>query len=76
MASQRNLNALPDKKLGAVVIASVDCANGITRHIAETAIRQVLAIREGRPLPVLETTKPIARERAANCKGGSPAATT
>ena len=63
------LECLPDAKLGAIVITSVDCANGIAQHIAETALRQVLAVREGRPLPVLETTKPIPRERARKLEG-------
>jgi len=63
------LECLPDAKLGAIVITSVDCANGIARHITETALRQVLAVHEGRSLPVLETTNPIARERARKLEG-------
>ncbi len=30
--------AVPDEKLGAIVITTVDCANGITRHVVESAL--------------------------------------
>jgi D-alanyl-D-alanine dipeptidase len=63
------LECLPDAKLGVIVITSVDCANGIVRHIAETALRQALAVRESRPLPVLETTNSLPRERAKKLEG-------
>ncbi len=58
------LEALPDAKLGAVVIATADCANGASTRIAETALRMLLAVRQGKPLPKLETTTPLAAERA------------
>ena len=63
------LECLPDAKLGAIVITSVDLAYPIARHIAETALRLALAVREGRPLPVLETTDPIARRTAQQLEG-------
>ena len=63
------LECLPDAKLAAVAITSMDCANGIARHIAETSLRQVLAVREGRPLPVLETTRPVPHQRARKLAG-------
>ena len=53
------LAALPDQKLGAVVIASKDCANAVTTRIADVALGQLLAVREGRPLPAIETTAPL-----------------
>jgi CubicO group peptidase (beta-lactamase class C family)/D-alanyl-D-alanine dipeptidase len=63
------LAALPDEKLGVVAIASKDCANGILRHIADTAFRQLLAARQGRPLPALETTKPVPADQARRLEG-------
>ncbi len=54
------LAALPDEKLGAVVIASRDCANAVTTRIADVALGQMLAIREGKPLPPIESTAPLA----------------
>jgi CubicO group peptidase (beta-lactamase class C family)/D-alanyl-D-alanine dipeptidase len=39
------LSALPDAKLGAVVITTMDGANAVTAHIAEDALRLMLAQR-------------------------------
>jgi CubicO group peptidase (beta-lactamase class C family)/D-alanyl-D-alanine dipeptidase len=64
-----DVKALPDARLGAVVITSVDCANGIVDQIATTALRQMLAATRGRPLPALETSTPIAPERARQLAG-------
>ena len=44
------VEALPDAKLGVVVITTADCANGVASQIAETALRMMLAVRDGRPL--------------------------
>ena len=51
--------ALPEVKLGAVVIASRDCANGLTGRIADVALGQMLASRDGKPLPTITTTTPL-----------------
>ncbi len=48
------LAALPEPKLGVIVIASRDCANGATKHIADSALRLMLAAHEKRPLPLPE----------------------
>jgi CubicO group peptidase (beta-lactamase class C family)/D-alanyl-D-alanine dipeptidase len=63
------VEALPDDKLGAIVITSVDCANGIARHVAESALRLMLAAKRGQPLTILETTKPVAFEKARALEG-------
>jgi serine beta-lactamase-like protein LACTB len=63
------LAALPDDKLGVVVTASRDCANGVTTHIADTALRQMLAVRQGKPLPKVETTEPVGAEEARKLAG-------
>ncbi len=63
------LDALPDAKLGVVVIAAADCANGFTDHVAEAALRLMLAVRRGTPLPTLESSKPVSRHVAQDLQG-------
>ncbi len=63
------VKALPNQKLGAVVITSVDCANGIASQAATTALRLMLAARRGKPLPKLEISQPIKPERARKLAG-------
>jgi CubicO group peptidase (beta-lactamase class C family)/D-alanyl-D-alanine dipeptidase len=61
--------ALPDTKLGVVVIATADCANGVAGHIARTALRLMLAVRRRTPLDVLPTPTPIPPARARELDG-------
>jgi CubicO group peptidase (beta-lactamase class C family)/D-alanyl-D-alanine dipeptidase len=63
------LAALPEEKLGVVVIASRDVANAVTARIADVALRHMLALRQGKPLPSLEETTPLPPERAARLAG-------
>ena len=63
------LAALPDAKLGAVVIVTADCANGVARHVAETALRQMLCTRQGRTPPALVTSGPVPALRAHRIEG-------
>jgi CubicO group peptidase (beta-lactamase class C family)/D-alanyl-D-alanine dipeptidase len=63
------VEALPDEKLGAIAITNVDCANGVTHRIAESALRLMLAARKRHPLANLETTKPVLLERARELEG-------
>lgn len=50
---------LPEDKLGVVVIASKDGANGLTTRIADAALSSLHAIRQNQPLPKFEITKPL-----------------
>jgi serine beta-lactamase-like protein LACTB len=52
--------ALPEKKLAAIVVVSRDVANPVVTRIAEDSLRLMLAVNEGKPLPKLERTKPLA----------------
>src|SRR5207302_835600 len=45
------LAALPADKLGVIVCSARDVSNGLTRRIADTALRHLLAVRAGKPLP-------------------------
>jgi len=64
-----DLEALPDEKLGAIVITTVDCANGIARRVAESALRLMLQARKHQPLPDLETTTAVSLETARALDG-------
>ncbi len=61
--------ALPDDKLGVIVCASKDVANAVTNRVADTALKQMLAIRAGKPIPPIEETTPIARDTARELAG-------
>lgn len=63
------LAALPDEKLGAVVVTTKDSANSVTDRIADLALRGMLAAREGRPLPEPDVTSPVAPELARRLAG-------
>jgi D-alanyl-D-alanine dipeptidase len=63
------VQALPDARLGAVVVATADCANGFTQHVAETALKLLLASRRGEPLSALESTTQIAKSRLTELAG-------
>jgi CubicO group peptidase (beta-lactamase class C family)/D-alanyl-D-alanine dipeptidase len=63
------LQALPKEKLGVIVLASRDAVNGVTAHIAAVALRQMLAVQHGKPLPVIEETTPIPVEKARQLAG-------
>ena len=54
------LAALPDDKLGVVVVATLDGANRVTDRLADAALRAMLAQRAGPPLPEPAVTGPLA----------------
>ncbi len=63
------LATLPEEKLGVVVIASRDVANAVTTHIADEALRQMLVVKQNKPLPAIETTAPVDAVAAARLAG-------
>ncbi|MGH7539999.1 MAG: serine hydrolase domain-containing protein, partial [Gemmatimonadota bacterium] len=63
------LGMLPEERLGAVAVTTVDVANGVTRRITDYALRLMLAVREGRPLLEVRTTTAIPAELAARLPG-------
>ena len=54
-----SLSALPDDKLGVVVVTTKDTSNAITNHIADVALKAMLAVRQGKPHPRPEVTVPV-----------------
>lgn len=63
------LEALPDEKLGAIAVITMDSANGLVTHIANEALRLMLAARRGKPLPSIPMTTPVAPELARKLAG-------
>jgi serine beta-lactamase-like protein LACTB len=61
--------ALPDDKLGVAVIASMDVSNAVTRRVADVALRQMLAVRQGKPLPAIDETRLLDPARARQLAG-------
>jgi D-alanyl-D-alanine dipeptidase/CubicO group peptidase (beta-lactamase class C family) len=51
--------ALTDDKLGVIVCASRDVGNAVTSRIATTALRHMLAVRAGKPLPQLVNSQSL-----------------
>jgi D-alanyl-D-alanine dipeptidase len=45
------LQALPEVKLGAVVVTNIDCANSLTYRLADRALKLMLAARNKQTLP-------------------------
>jgi CubicO group peptidase (beta-lactamase class C family)/D-alanyl-D-alanine dipeptidase len=63
------LLALPQEKLGVVVIASRDATDVIVDRTAHVALEQMLSAKEGKPLPAIEETKPIPIEKTRALAG-------
>lgn len=63
------LTALPDAKLGAIVVSNLDGTNTVTSRVARVALRLMKAHREGSALPQPVTTEPVAPERARELDG-------
>ena len=64
-----DLSALPDDKLGVVVVSSLDCSNAVTTHIADEALRHLLAVRQKKELPKIVATTALTPERAKELAG-------
>ncbi len=63
------LEALPDDRLGVVVVATLDGANTTADRIAAAALRMMLAQKAGTPLPVPDTTRALPPGRALALQG-------
>lgn len=63
------LAALPDDKLGVVVVTTVDVSNTVTGRIAQSALRMMRAARAGDPLPEPERTEAIPPRQASRLEG-------
>ena len=63
------LQALPDEKLAAIVVATKDFANPVVDRIAESALRGMLAVRDGKPIEPVPETQRIDAELAHRLPG-------
>lgn len=63
------LAALPDDKLGVVVVASRDVANAVTEHLADVCLGHMLAVKQGKPLPEIVRSQPLAPETVRRLAG-------
>jgi CubicO group peptidase (beta-lactamase class C family)/D-alanyl-D-alanine dipeptidase len=64
-----DLSALPDDKLGVVVIAARDVANAVVSHVADVALKHMLAVRRKKPLSEIEETSPLGPGEARKLAG-------
>jgi CubicO group peptidase (beta-lactamase class C family)/D-alanyl-D-alanine dipeptidase len=66
---------LPREKLGVVVVTTKDAANAVTGRVADAALRAMLAVRGGLPVPEPQVTTAIdgalARRLAGRYRGGA-----
>ncbi|WP_197454964.1 serine hydrolase [Stieleria varia] len=63
------LEALRERQLGVAAASSLDGTNGVVRRLADYALRLMVAIQDGAPLPEYRTTVPIPGQRAAKLVG-------
>jgi CubicO group peptidase (beta-lactamase class C family)/D-alanyl-D-alanine dipeptidase len=63
------LSALPDDKLGAVTVTTVDGANAVTQRVANTALRMMLDARSGKALPAIPETATVTESTASTLAG-------
>jgi CubicO group peptidase (beta-lactamase class C family)/D-alanyl-D-alanine dipeptidase len=63
------LAALPDDKLGVVAVTTMDGANAVVNHVAEVALRLMLAAKQGKALPDIEETSAIPLARVRQLEG-------
>ncbi len=63
------LAMLPEDRVGAVAVTTMDVANTVTDRITDYALRLVLAARAGEPLPEARTTGPVDPAVAAAVPG-------
>lgn len=61
--------ALPEQKLGVVVMSSRDVSNGFTKQVADTALNTMLAVKQGKAPPALSNSEPVERSFAKKVTG-------
>jgi CubicO group peptidase (beta-lactamase class C family) len=63
-----DLAALPDERIGAAVVITLDITNSVAERISDAALRLMLAARNGEPLPDIKL-----RERTRSVTQSTPA---
>lgn len=63
------LRAVPDEKIGVVVVTARDGANAVTRRVAEAALRAMLAVHRGQAILPPELSSPVSPDVARRAAG-------
>ena len=63
------LEALPEQKLGAVAVTTIDCANTVVERIAGHALKCMLAMKQKQALPILVFPDSISPQLASRVAG-------
>lgn len=63
------IEALPERKLGVVAVASLDGTNGVVGRLADYALRLMIANQDEKSLPEYATTVPVPAARAKELVG-------
>ncbi|MCA9217481.1 MAG: beta-lactamase family protein, partial [Planctomycetales bacterium] len=63
------LEALPELKLGVVAMSALDGSNGLVERLANYALRLMVAVRGGKPLPEYRQTTAVPSERIGDLIG-------
>lgn len=63
------IRGLPDQDLAVAAVANLDGANGVVLRLSDYALRALLAVQQGRPMPEYELTEAIPQERARAIAG-------
>ncbi len=63
------LELLPQRELGVAASSSLDGSNGVVSRLADYALRLMIAVQDGQPLPAYRHTDPVPKERAAQLIG-------
>ncbi|MDR3623365.1 MAG: serine hydrolase [Paludisphaera borealis] len=64
-----DLSALPDAKIGVAVVVTKDCANATAKRISDAALRLLLALGKGEPLPEIDAGGPLEAGLAGRVAG-------
>jgi len=63
------IQILPDDKIGAVAVTTMDSSNAAVSHITNQALRLMLALKAGKDLPPIAETEPIPPEQIGSLAG-------
>jgi serine beta-lactamase-like protein LACTB len=64
-----DLSALPDEKLGVVVVSACDCANSVSTRIADVALEHLFAVKQKKDPPAIEETAALKEGEAEKLAG-------
>ena len=63
------LEALPERKLGVAAVSSLDGSNGVVGRLSKYALKLMLAVQDGTPLPAYRMSGPVPPDRALELIG-------